>query len=604
MAPKPARKKPAAKKTVQASLTDVGGLPLLKKPHEKIGKTVGVVGSHWGSACPPSDKNKTFQCTVLDHSLAHRDERDDDDDDDTPQQPPYQAFQLQEMGVDGTGGNSDPFWMKYPLPFLTFWYQTYPDDLKQPQQTVHTNADGGTDADAPDAAAAEGNMFDSSSGIYKYLRYVDTTKANGRVKSHFTCTIGGGCGGSVTIFGKSTGPFFKHCRRKAKNNAAHAAVLEELNELSCRQVQMPNGEYVTVFTFEECFPHHVAFMWLVAGGLSMRLNRRPIFLEYVRGFQPRAVLPHNETVHRIAELVDEQQTVWLRGRRNVHVRSFKGLPSVGLQLDLWTDRNSGIVYSAIHASYVVDPISQAELEAEALVLVSDLLHFKAFPYTSHTATNIKDWLVAVLLSEELPLGAVSGVTPDGASDGQSGVKSIPGFTNKVDVCNLHDLQRAILYSIGLAGPKSACTNQDARDLLRCNGRVVQLSHQSREVSDGIRDFQRDHGIPAHKTLSTVRTNATRWSNQKKQVTRNNMMQPVIDAVLKKYRREHANDTAIIEKDSSDEYSDSDVPRGQYTQVRCRPPPSATLLPPLSLHSSPACILRNRTLRACATSLND
>jgi hypothetical protein len=43
------------------------------------------------------------------------------------------------------------------------------------------------------------------------------------------------------------------------------------------------------------------------------------------------------------------------------------------------------------------------------------------------------------------------------------------------------------------------------------------------------------------------------------------MQPIIDPVLRKYRREHSDDTAIIVKDSSDDGdSDDDVPRGPYT----------------------------------------
>ena len=339
---------------------------------------------------------------------------------------------------------------------------------------------------------------------------------------------------------------------------------------------MPSGEFVTVWTFEECFPHHVNFMWLVAGGMPLKLNRRPIFIDYVRGFQPRVVLPHNETVHRMATVTDELQMTANRARRSKHIRSFKSLPCTGVQLDLWTDHNSGIAYAAAHSSQVTEPTinripgtpgcSEAD-EIDSLIINVDLLHFMAFPFTSHSADAIKEWLVTVLRSEEIPVSAISGVTPDGASDGQSGVKSVPGLSTKTDVCVLHDLQRAVLYAVGLAGPKARCPNQDARDLLRINGRVVQLSHQSREVSDGFRDFQADHKVPSSKILSTVRTNATRWTNQKKQVTRNIIMQPIIDSVLRKYRRDHTDDTAIIVKDSSDDDSDGAVPRGPYTTVR-------------------------------------
>ena len=559
-------KRAPAKRTVQVGLKDVGHLTLLKKPHEQSGKIINVPGSHWGASCANADKNKLFKVTVLDHSLAHRDGEDEDS-------VPYEAMQLQEMGVDNSGGTSDPFWMRYPMPFLTFYYDTFPDELKK--APVVTPARSEAEQGSPAVFPATEDSTGTGTSIYKYLNFLSSEKVNGRSVSKFTCCIGyPPCGGKVTIFGKSTGPFFKHVRRKTlRGDAAHAPVLEELNEESCRQVQMPNGEFATVWSFEECFPHHVDFMWLVAGGLSLRLNRRPVFRDYVRGFEPRVVLPHNETIHRLASLTDEIQTATNRARRNKHIAAFRGLPCTGLQLDLWTDHNSGIAYAAMHSSQVTEPKISPSVtgsteanEGDSLVLMNDLLHFKAFPFTAHTGDAIREWFVAVLLTEEIPISSISGVTPDGAADGQSGIKAVPGLLNRVDVCILHDEQRAVLYSVGLAGPKTRCPNQDARDLLRANGRIVQLSHQSREVSDGFREFQAEHTIPASKIISTVRTNATRWTNQQKQVSRNNLMQPIIDPVLRKYRREHSDDTAIIVKDSSDDDSGNELPRGPYTKV--------------------------------------
>ena len=53
--------------------------------------------------------------------------------------------------------------------------------------------------------------------------------------------------------------------------------------------------------------------------------------------------------------------------------------------------------------------------------------------------------------------------------------------------------------------------------MRINRRTVQLTHQSREVSDGARNYQRNQAVPEHKTLSAVRSNSTRWGNEKAQV---------------------------------------------------------------------------------------
>ena len=59
-------------------LTDLGLLPAMKHPHKLIGTVVNFPGSHWGSACLARDAKKLFKSTVLDHSLAHRDDPDDD----------------------------------------------------------------------------------------------------------------------------------------------------------------------------------------------------------------------------------------------------------------------------------------------------------------------------------------------------------------------------------------------------------------------------------------------------------------------------------------------------------------------------------------------
>ena len=82
-----------------------------------------------------------------------------------------QAFQLQEMGEAGTGSlehgiaSGEVFWMKYPYPFLTYYYKTFPDKLSESsmgaettQSTAATDARGGGDnatTGAEDANAAE-----------------------------------------------------------------------------------------------------------------------------------------------------------------------------------------------------------------------------------------------------------------------------------------------------------------------------------------------------------------------------------------------------------------------------------------------------------------
>lgn len=230
-----AQKTPA--RTVQTAM-EKHMPPLLKKPMECLGKEIKVPGSHWGSACAARDRNKLYVCVILDFTLMYRPD---------PSEQHYPAFQLNEMGTDGSGGmNSDKFWMRYPLPFLDFYYATFPDELQKPP-VIHMEGEG--DGHPRDGNAAEGQhvremMEEELMGkdiaadteVYKHLTFVSKHTGNsGHTINKFKCNINN-CGASVTLYGKSTGAFFKHVRRKAKVDCnAHIEVLKQLNEMSCRQ---------------------------------------------------------------------------------------------------------------------------------------------------------------------------------------------------------------------------------------------------------------------------------------------------------------------------------------------------------------------------------
>ena len=64
---------------------------------------------------------------------------------------------------------------------------------------------------------------------------------------------------------------------------------------------------------------------------------------------------------------------------------------------------------------------------------------------------------------------IADVTPDGAADGQAALNAIPGLAEKINTCHLHGLQRALLFSVGLAGASSK--NPAAKSLLRKHSRV-------------------------------------------------------------------------------------------------------------------------------------
>ena len=103
----------------------------------------------------------------------------------------------------------------------------------------------------------------------------------------------------------------------------------------------------------------------------MRLNRNMMFKDLIHGFEPRAVLPDNVTVHRIAELADALQTAQRRVSRAAIIRQFVNLPCIGIQLDLWTDSNGGIAYAGAHDSWTVET-------EEGIFVDSSLVDFAVF----------------------------------------------------------------------------------------------------------------------------------------------------------------------------------------------------------------------------------
>ena len=120
MAPKRASK--------QQQQLNVDQFKLLKKPMDHLGKQINVPGSFWQGRMLPEERDKVYKCTIVDFSLAHKF---------APDSSPRMAFKMQEMGIDGTGSHeqsdlaSTMYWIDYPMPFLSFYYDTFPavDDI-------------------------------------------------------------------------------------------------------------------------------------------------------------------------------------------------------------------------------------------------------------------------------------------------------------------------------------------------------------------------------------------------------------------------------------------------------------------------------------------
>jgi hypothetical protein len=102
--------------------------------------------------------------------------------------------------------------------------------------------------------------------------------------------------------------------------------------------------------------------------------------------------------------------------------------------------------SVVSPSSVVDPVDTTAAGAQ-LRLRSDIVDFNVFPYSEKTGDNVKSWFLQVLNQNQIKHSMVSGITPDGAADGQCGLRLIDTLRDKVDTCMLHQLQRAVLWCL-------------------------------------------------------------------------------------------------------------------------------------------------------------
>jgi hypothetical protein len=274
------------------------------------------------------------------------------------------------------------------------------------------------------------------------------------------------------------------------------------------------------------------------------------------GYEPRATFPHHETQHRIAECIEELQVEEQTERRRVSRKEFGGLPHRGWQIDMWTNSETNTSYACITETDVQEPdpayLRQLKPDEMAQLLVrSAVVAFEQFPHSEHTGANIREWIRSVAKVKGVMLGDdLTGICPDGAADGQCALNSMPELAEKTDTCDLHRLQRCVLFAMGQAGAQSK--NPECKSLLRKESRIVTLSKQSRAVSSSIREGQIAADIPPHKILSPNSIQATRWGGTFMQIEQNHLLHPVFHPAVEKYKRENrGKKDAIVDSDESE-----------------------------------------------------
>ena len=117
-------------------------------------------------------------------------------------------------------------------------------------------------------------------------------------------------------------------------------------------------------------------------------------------------------------------------RRRESRKEFGSLPHRGWQLDMWTDTETHTSYACITETDVQEPTHEylRKLRPEQLpqlLLRCGVVAFEQFPHSEHTAANIRDWLREVANAKGVQLANdLTGITPDGAADGQAALNSM------------------------------------------------------------------------------------------------------------------------------------------------------------------------------------
>jgi len=95
-----------------------------------------------------------------------------------PGTPPTQAFQLQEMGTDGTGSlersdlESTKFWCGYPTPFLEHYFKTFPEEEADAPAPAPPGSGGSGEAqtaiDTSDSNSAFPKLRNGKAEVFRY----------------------------------------------------------------------------------------------------------------------------------------------------------------------------------------------------------------------------------------------------------------------------------------------------------------------------------------------------------------------------------------------------------------------------------------------------
>jgi hypothetical protein len=201
-----------------------------------------------------------------------------------------------------------------------------------------------------------------------------------------------------------------------------------------------------------------------------------------------------------------------------------GSPFFSLQTDMWTTKNMAESYASLNVSFVERKKHLGEI---VYTKKSALLACETFPHITHTAVLIHNWMIKVLSDWGFRPQDVVMLTVD---DGASIVKAAKighrragwGFT----ICFDDQLQRCILYALGLAGKTSR--NPRMKEIIAQARRMVATVNHSTQLQKLLKQSQEQRKLDVLMVKQDV---ITRWSSTFNFTERANILEPFLIAVM-------------------------------------------------------------------------
>ena len=252
----------------------------------------------------------------------------------------------------------------------------------------------------------------------------------------------------------------------------------------------------------------------------LQIDKDELFIEFMRGLDGKYDPPGRQTIWKILDIAEEMTRQRLKLAMQ-HVKSEIGSPFFSLQIDIWTTANMKDSYVSLNASYVERKIGLGG--KVHYVKQSCLLKFGAFEVCSHTAVYIEQWLKDALQEWGFSYDDVVIMVPDGGANVKKACK-LAGL--QWHVCYAHDLQRCILYALGLAGKE--CLNPEMKQvILRAKGMASAVRH-SPKMQMSLEKVRKQRN---EKRLSITQEVRTRWSSTYAMAKSENILQPDLTSTM-------------------------------------------------------------------------